>query len=154
SHVDSVRSWDERGDGGGARPPRRRPSRASSAGKSVSIERRAAKIEMPEMNPNSRMPWKSVSISTKKVVTTSRGTAFPRVAVFFRASHAALCPVSSLKRGHHGMSYATMRRDSGAAKALYRLHVRLDGDRKEAMQGKVIVITGATSGIGQVAAER
>ena len=41
-------------------------SSAISAGNRVTIETNARKMETPETNPNSRMPWKSVSISTRK----------------------------------------------------------------------------------------
>ena len=74
----------------GASAARRRSSRARAAGKSVTIDRNAMKMAVPATKPNSRMPWKSVRISTKNApVAVSAPSSMPgpaRSAVRRRAS--------------------------------------------------------------------
>ena len=61
-----------------ARPAASRPASASSAGKRVTIDRNAMRIAVPATKPNSRMPWKSVSISTKNApVAVSAPSSMP-----------------------------------------------------------------------------
>ena len=43
------------------------------AGKTVIIERKATRMAVAETNPNSRMPWKSVSISTDEGARRGEG---------------------------------------------------------------------------------
>jgi hypothetical protein len=77
----------------------RRGSSASSAGNRVIIETNASRMAAPDTNPNSRMPWKSVSVNTMKapiaVRAPSSSAAPPRSPVRRTAATTVGAPASS-----------------------------------------------------------
>ena len=73
-----ARPGDRRLAGVGRRGPAPSRSSASSAGNRVIIETNARRMAVPDTKPNSRMPWKSVSISTKNApVAVSAPSSMP-----------------------------------------------------------------------------